>query len=464
MPTEEVAICELWELAPPAIPPRSRLYPLEPIGVGTSGVESLTGYLARLAEAHGVHLRRLLLAEILPLLGRSHLLGPENRGLSAFWQRETRALNGTRTLARDLVRAVERLTLRHDLRFLTLLPWADVLPPRDLLRPDQAWCPACYEEWRQAGQVVYEPLLWSLSVVSACPRHQRRLQALCPYPDCRRRRPPLARHARPGHCPWCDRWLGREQEPAAGAWLSDRELRWQSWVTEAIGELLAAAPGLSAPLEREAVARAINRQVRQVTDGNATALAKRLGVEMVTLAGWRRGRAIPCLGLLLRTCYCLGTRPLGFLLDDAPGTAVIGGDLAVLPESHRRPSADRRPFAAAQMRGLLEAVLASDEAPPPPMREIARRVGVSHSFLLLQLPELCRAISARYLAHQREQSARKRQRLCAEIRQAVAEVQSSGFYPSANRIAPLLSQSGFIRDHQARIAWQEALRELGWRA
>ena len=35
-------------------PPRSRLYSLEPIGVGTAMVESLTGYVARLAEAHSV--------------------------------------------------------------------------------------------------------------------------------------------------------------------------------------------------------------------------------------------------------------------------------------------------------------------------------------------------------------------------------------------------------------------------
>jgi transcriptional regulator with XRE-family HTH domain len=464
MPTEEAAICELWDLAPPAVPPRSRLYALEPIGVGTPGVESLTSYLARLAEAHRVPLRRLLIAEILPLLGRPHLLGPENRGLSAFWQRETRALNGTRTLARDLVRAVERLTRRPDPRFLTWLPWAEVLPPRDLLRPDQAWCPACYADWRQAEQVIHEPLLWSLRVVTACPRHRRRLEALCPSPDCRRWRPPLAPYARPGHCPWCGRWLGSEQEPAVGAELSEEEWRWQSWVTEVVGELLAAAPGLSAPPEREAVTRAITRQLRHVPDGTATALAKRLGVEMVTLSGWRQGRSIPCLGLLLRTCYRLGTRPLAFLLDTAPAPAATGGDLVVLPESHWPPSAARRPFAAAQMRGLLEAVLASDEAPPPPMREIARRVGVAHAFLLQQLPELCRAISARYLAHQRERGARKRERLRAEIRQAVAEVHGAGLYPSANRIAPLLSQPGFMRDHQARVAWQEALRELGWRA
>ena len=43
-----------WSLSSPPIPPRSRLYALEPIGVGTALVESLSGYVARLAEAHSV--------------------------------------------------------------------------------------------------------------------------------------------------------------------------------------------------------------------------------------------------------------------------------------------------------------------------------------------------------------------------------------------------------------------------
>ena len=48
------ALLESWSLSRPPLPPRSQLYSLEPIGVGTALVESLTGYVARLAEAHSV--------------------------------------------------------------------------------------------------------------------------------------------------------------------------------------------------------------------------------------------------------------------------------------------------------------------------------------------------------------------------------------------------------------------------
>jgi hypothetical protein len=43
---------EEWKVELPSMPPRSTLYPLKPIGVGTSLVESLTSYITRLAEAH----------------------------------------------------------------------------------------------------------------------------------------------------------------------------------------------------------------------------------------------------------------------------------------------------------------------------------------------------------------------------------------------------------------------------
>jgi hypothetical protein len=54
MPAKVPTAYEMWDITSPDLPPCSRLYPLEPIGVGTPLVESLTGYIARLAEAHCV--------------------------------------------------------------------------------------------------------------------------------------------------------------------------------------------------------------------------------------------------------------------------------------------------------------------------------------------------------------------------------------------------------------------------
>ena len=111
---------ELWDLELPACKPCSRLFHLEPIGVGTPYVESLTSYVSRLALAHSVPPRTLLAIEIGPYVKTNYL--PNTRSLVAIYgQDSVRALNGTRRQATQLVQALEALTLRTDLRFLTML-------------------------------------------------------------------------------------------------------------------------------------------------------------------------------------------------------------------------------------------------------------------------------------------------------------------------------------------------------
>jgi TniQ len=57
---------ESWNCDSPLFPARSYLYHLPPLGVGTQMVESLTGYLCRLAEAHSVPASVLVRRELLP--------------------------------------------------------------------------------------------------------------------------------------------------------------------------------------------------------------------------------------------------------------------------------------------------------------------------------------------------------------------------------------------------------------
>jgi hypothetical protein len=57
---------ESWDLSPVRISPRSRLYRLDPIGVGTAAVEGLTSYVMRLAAAHAVWIGNLAGRELFP--------------------------------------------------------------------------------------------------------------------------------------------------------------------------------------------------------------------------------------------------------------------------------------------------------------------------------------------------------------------------------------------------------------
>lgn len=417
-------------------------------------------------------MRRLVEEEILPLLGRPYLLSPEQQGRSSsFWQdSETRALNGTGILARDLVQVLEKLTGRDDLRFLTLRPWAEVVPVNGLLRRRRAWCPACYAEWRQAEAIIYEPLLWTLAPVTACPRHRCRLRQMCLYPDCRRFPLLLGQHSRPGHCSACERWLGipTEDRRVTGDELTDEEVQAQNWVGEAVGKLLAGAPGLSSFPTQPRLTQMVAVYADEVADGNVTRFARELGIPMKTVWQWCRGLTVPSLELLLQVCYRLGTTPWRFLTGEPSQAPRPAGERprneeAGLVDASRRPASLRRRFDVVAMRRALEAVLAGEEDPPPPMRHVAKRLGHNHAELIQHFPELCHAISARYLAARHRKGVEKKQRLCAEVRQAALQLHGQGLYPSACRIAPMISQPGFVRDSTAIAERRQVLRELGWR-
>src|SRR5258707_10047006 len=139
---------ETWELDVPPLPERSRLYTLEPIGIGTPDVESLTSYVIRLAQEHCVLPGTLVIHELLPLLVRQDVSESAAHYPSRTWVRTFQALNGTGDLSRSAADALERLTTRNDLSTLTMLTWAHVISKKGLLRETQAWCPLCYEEWR----------------------------------------------------------------------------------------------------------------------------------------------------------------------------------------------------------------------------------------------------------------------------------------------------------------------------
>ena len=142
---------EVWAPAREAPPRRSRLYSLEPIGIGTPEVESLSSYLNRLAQAHCVTVTTLIAHELLPHVGtpapaRAHagLSSPSRGGRRGLGQPLARQIYGLGRTAATWVDGLEALTGRRDLRFLTLLTWRHVLPDRHLFSPRAPLVPGLF--------------------------------------------------------------------------------------------------------------------------------------------------------------------------------------------------------------------------------------------------------------------------------------------------------------------------------
>ncbi|MGC2236911.1 MAG: TniQ family protein [Pyrinomonadaceae bacterium] len=183
------------------------------MGIETPYMESLTGYVARLAESHNVSTGQLFAKELVPKLNRHYLTAKGQRQDSQILFRIRKfiqAVNGTKKIATDFVVALERLTLQKNLKYLTLLPWKEVISTRFLLRLKRAWCPQCFYEDKESSGIVYEHLLWAIKFVIVCVKHKLPLISICPF--CNKESSVLTPKARPGHCYRCGRWLGAKFE------------------------------------------------------------------------------------------------------------------------------------------------------------------------------------------------------------------------------------------------------------
>ena len=453
-----------WELEAPALPPRSQLYPLEPMGMGTPEVEGLTSYLTRLAGAHHVSTGDLLGNVLTPHFAKPSWVRHGSPNLGTLYS-GAGALNGVGSQASEWVQVLETLTLRTDLRALTLLVWAEALPAKELLRPTRAWCPTCYHEWRTRGQVIYEPLLWTLGVVTACARHRWRLRAQCPASACQRSIPWLASHARPGYCPSCQEWLGetKTHRPTKQERLSEEETAWQSWVAQAVGELLAHNGALSKPPQRERVTKTLFDCIQQVTNGKKTTFARLLGLNWEKFRTWARGTAIPVFPELLQLCYRLGSTPLAFLTAEE---MVIDLDRLVRPTEPewltRQLRPPRKRLRPETLRQDLQAIITAQEELPPSLQEVAQRLGHSVPALRRNCPDLCEALVRRYTVYIQAQKQQRLETRAKEIREAVLSLQSAGVYPSQERVAALLARPAFFLDPEARDVWHQVLDELGF--
>lgn len=387
---------EHWELTMPPLSPRSVLYQIQPIGIGTAETECLTSYLARLANAHHLAAGHLIIRHFLPILG-SERLGTD-RPLNSFRLTKMCSANGADAFAIDLIGLTERLTLSTGIAPTTLVLWSDVVSRLELLRDFRAWRPNCYAEQAAGGGAPYDLLLWMILPVKVCPRHRRPLTESCP--DCKRRIWPVLSQYLPGFCPYCRVWLGdRDKKPASVVTTSViNDLDYELWVANHIGAVIAASPALSAAPARQNVITAVNHCCNLLMEGNSRMVARLLGVANTTPRNWLSGEAIPPLKTLARIGYLSKVPLLNLLTDPVSVLEQISKHPVEIIESQteRIRHLHRVNIISCQkVREQMEAALI--EVPPPSLIEVARRLGYRHQTTLrVKFPELSKKITANY--------------------------------------------------------------------
>jgi AraC-like DNA-binding protein len=387
------AVFESWDLSPWPVTARSRLYSLAPMGVGTAFVESLSGYLARLAEAHAVSAGSLVRKEL---------------SASVTWGRMrpaeiSYAINGVGTSAKQSVQALENLTMRSDLRYLTLLPFEQLFPKPFLFRSVRAWCPACYELTSSQGAPICEPLLWSLRLVEVCPRHGGLLATTCPR--CLRSQRPLAATLRPGFCSRCGFWLGYKTDQSIHHSPEPAPAEYQLWLAHALGELLANAPQIQPERLRDRARSALLAYAKTFADDNRSAVTDLAGCRNHGLLAWFKDDQRPRLDTLLRTWYKLQIPIVCLLKDSFPELSSVIQVRSVVEIGRARKVAPSR--TREQIRAALEEAL--HEQPAPSLQELAHKLGyVTTERLRVADRILCRQIALNYLKSGRSHWWRRR--------------------------------------------------------
>src|SRR5258708_510811 len=351
-----------------------------------------------------------------------------------------------------MVHDLEQITLRADLRHLTLLNWAEVLSIRNLIRQVKAWCPLCYQEWRTRGQIVYDPLLWVLEPVTMCMRHHCRLSTRCPHQGCQQSFPLLAWRSRPGCCVFCQRWLGMDSDMSSTSVsdLKEVEVMWQQWVIDNIGNLLALTPMIVFPPTRRQVHDKLALAIQHVSKGNVASFARSLGVNKARVKGWVTQKNLSDIEALLHVCYFLGCSLREFLLEDTLTYQLREVNRFPLETLQKRPSVQTNRATVWQM---LEKTLTTEEDPPPSVREMARRLNCNLRVLYECHPTACNRIATRYKEYKRRQAKERVQLHRDEIRRVSLALRTAGAPISYNNVYRGLSRP-------VRIPWKEFLDHL----
>lgn len=369
------------------LPKRSYLYHLQPIAVGSGHVESLTGYIARLSEAHSVATGALLALELRPRVSSAPGVAPrkQEKVQNSSFIYDAHILNGLGESPRQWVRVLEALTSQDSLHSLTMLNWGQIISNCNLLRRVRTWCPHCYDSWRSTNRPIYEPLLWHICAVTVCAIHGRPLERCCPH--CKRDSPLLTPKARPGYCYRCRGWLGLAVRPELAEHAGAAELH----IANAVGELLAIGSAIQGAPSRAYFKENLMCCIGDLAGGNQSAFSRATGVSLDALTHWLAPHTTFRLRPFLRMCSELGITPARILTQRIPADdREWAGDLFA-----RRKSCIRSLRPASQVRRALEKALSS--AIPTSLAQVAQQLGYQRIHTLRhRYRELCDEIEKKH--------------------------------------------------------------------
>jgi hypothetical protein len=355
-------------------------------------------------------------------------------------------INGVGSMASDWIGCLEELTLRNDLRNLTMTIWSNIVSPRELFHDKPGWCPTCLNAWRDTGQEIRESLIWSLRPVQMCDLHQQRLSFRCCH--CGLAQRPLCVSPNPGYCSHCNDWLGTVSD--ADNELEGVDLNWQSWVMQSLGQILSVAPNVSDKPPRTRIQMTVKQLIDERCNGNSAAFAKQIGRRKNTVWSWSNLEHRIRISDLLAVCYWARLSPTDLLVGDSGphvGQSTPFDDVRSSPPNELEKQRRVRRLDKNEIKNQLEALLASGNVPST-WKEVAALVNIDEVHLRRLFPELRKRIVAeckKVRALQRTIRDRARQ---TDILVAIVEARKRGLGASRRVVVSILKEQGKVGDYR----------------
>ncbi len=417
------------------------LFPLIPFGGATGRIESLTGYVTRLARAHQMTTSRLVLEAIMPVVrpnDQGDDVVPKRR--TPPWHGDPRGINGTGDRSDAWVRALEHLTGVGGLAELTVLSWAKTIPTHFMLRPQAAYCAACFQEDSDVGRddrEPYERLAWMVSEVEYCLVHGSLLLTSCP--GCGRPRPPLATSSLPGNCPTCGKWLGArravEGQPAIDHW----GMRMAFLVDDALARR-------SLATDIESIRQSIQVAVTVAAAGNRAQFARMVGVKPSAAHDWFV-KSHPSLRTLLRIAAVVGSDVPSIL----SGSPRFGAHPPMQLPDHVRAERHRQHDWDDVHRRLRQAARTE---PPQSLRAFLADIDVDRSNLRRRRMLAAKIVVLRADKLRADAAERRRASLTRQIEEIVTDLHRRGVSTSRRNVEAALPAGVSLRELALQDAWR----------
>lgn len=433
---------------------RSDLYSIEPIGLQTGLVESLSSYLIRVAYEHNLSVGHLFNKKIFPEMNKSYLERASAYGGNRFYEK-AKTVNGYMEIAVELAWTVEKLTSRDDLINLTLYNLKEFIPLRNLLKDTLTWCPDCIRTWEKDGEVIYYPLIWHLKPVEICKKHSRFLVDRCPI--CKKKVDIIRRQMVPGYCPNCSSILAQESESKR---INLEKFWWELYVYENVKDILSINHN---KIDVQSFKHTFISKLKVINEerfsNNVARFSRHLSIPKSTLRYWLNGQNFPSLDNILKICFKLNKEILDFLLESQKLDVNIFqiNDKWVI---NNKTKQTRKPLNYDVIEKKLIEHLSTDT--PISMNSVAKVIDRDKRVLYRNFPDLCKQISRKYYDYIKEKSELRIKRLKEQINLAFNELENEGLYPSRRKIEDKINKNGVLKEKVLQDYWKLLLVQSGY--